>query len=147
MPRDFDVVIHCAGLVDLSSAESAPALAHELNVESVRTVRDALRDVPTKVVLLSTDNVFDGTRDTYTELDPPTPVNVYGRTKVAAEEVLGADARHLVVRIPMIVGRSPWRDAFLLVARLIVGWPVVRRVLQDFGDEPSDVVVFLEELP
>ena len=111
--QDFDVVIHCVGLVDLPSAEAAPELAHRVNVESVRVVRDALAGTPTKLVLLSSDNVFDGTRDHYTELDPPAPVNVYGRTKVAAERVLAQDPQALVVRIPMVFGRSPWRDAFL----------------------------------
>jgi dTDP-4-dehydrorhamnose reductase len=111
--RDFDLVIHCAGLVDLVAAETAPELARRLNVESVRTVRDALRDSPTTVVLISTDNVFAGTAEAYTELDEPGPVNAYGRSKLAAEQVLAEDPRHLVVRIPMIFGRSPWRDAFL----------------------------------
>lgn len=111
--QDFDLVIHCAGLVDLAAAEAQPGLAHQLNVTSVRMVRDALCDTATKVVLLSSDNVFDGTRESYSELDTPAPVNVYGRSKLAAEELLSEDARHLVVRIPMIFGRSPWRDAFL----------------------------------
>ena len=109
----FDLVIHCAGLVDLSTAEAQPQLAHQLNVTSVRVIRDALRATSTKLVLLSSDNVFDGTRDSYSELDPPAPINVYGQSKVAAEQLLSEDNRHLVVRIPMIFGRSPWRNAFL----------------------------------
>jgi dTDP-4-dehydrorhamnose reductase len=109
----FDLVIHCAGLVDLATAEAHPELVHQLNVTSVRLVRDALRDTATKLILLSSDNVFDGTRESYSELDPPAPVNVYGRSKLAAEKLLSEDDRHLVVRLPMIFGRSPWRDAFL----------------------------------
>lgn len=111
--RDFDLVLHCAGLVDLAAAESDPSLAHQLNVESVRTVRDAVAGSPTTVLLISTDNVFPGTAGEYTERDEPSPVNAYGRSKLAAEQVLLEDPRHLVVRIPMIFGRSPWRDAFL----------------------------------
>lgn len=109
----FDLVIHCAGLVDLATVQAQPELAHQLNVTSVRMVRDALRGTATKLVLLSSDNVFDGTRESYSELDTPAPVNVYGRTKLAAEKLLSEEDRHLVVRIPMIFGRSPWRDAFL----------------------------------
>jgi dTDP-4-dehydrorhamnose reductase len=110
----FDLVIHCAGLVDLATAEAQPQLAHQLNVTSVRVIRDALlRATSTKLVLLSSDNVFDGTRDSYSELDPPAPINVYGQSKVAAEQLLSEGNRHLVVRIPMIFGRSPWRNAFL----------------------------------
>jgi dTDP-4-dehydrorhamnose reductase len=109
----FDLVIHCAGLVDLASAETQPELTYQLNATSVRIVRDALHGTETKLVLLSSDNVFDGTRDSYSELDPPAPINVYGRSKLAAEQVLGEDDRHLVVRIPMVYGRSPWREAFL----------------------------------
>ncbi|MFM7787927.1 MAG: sugar nucleotide-binding protein, partial [Microcystis panniformis] len=46
-----------------------------------------------------------------TEEDPPAPLNVYGHSKVAAENLL-RDSGHLVVRIPIVYGRSPFSDRF-----------------------------------
>ncbi|MFG2532998.1 SDR family oxidoreductase [Streptomyces sp. NPDC048516] len=112
--QGFDLVIHAAGLVDLASAEAQPALAHALNVHSVQVLLTAVRHTRTKILLLSSDNVFDGTGDVYTEEDPRAPVNVYGRTKCAAEDVLlSHGGGHLVVRIPLVYGRSPWADRFM----------------------------------
>jgi dTDP-4-dehydrorhamnose reductase len=109
----FDLVIHAAGLVDLVSAEAAPELAWAVNVDPVEVLLEALRGSKAKLIFLSSDNVFDGSRDTYTEQDPPSPINVYGETKLAAEERVLRDPRHLVVRIPIVFGRSPWSDKFL----------------------------------
>ncbi len=109
----FDVVIHSAGVVDLGAAEADPDLAWTENVGSVETLVDAVTGTGTKLVLLSSDNVFDGVRESYTEADPTCPVNVYGRTKVAAEQALLAGGGHLAVRIPIVYGRSPWTDRFM----------------------------------
>ncbi|GHH87488.1 NAD(P)-dependent oxidoreductase [Streptomyces sulfonofaciens] len=109
----FDLVVHAAGLVDLSDAERQPALAAQLNAGSVGTLREAVRPTGTRILLLSTDNVFDGTADTYTEGALRNPVNVYGRTKCAAEDALAEEDGHLVVRIPLVYGRSPFADRFM----------------------------------
>ncbi|MGW6916357.1 SDR family oxidoreductase [Kitasatospora sp. NPDC054939] len=109
----FDLVVHAAGLVPLEAAEADPALAHRLNVRPVQVLLEAVRGTGAKLVLLSSDNVFDGTRARYTEDDVRAPVNVYGRTKAAAEDLLLAEGGHLVVRIPLVFGRGPWANGFL----------------------------------
>ncbi|MFF2351105.1 SDR family oxidoreductase [Kitasatospora sp. NPDC058115] len=109
----FDLVVHAAGLVPLEQAEADPELAHRLNVRPVEVLLDAVRGSAAKLVLLSSDNVFDGTREQYTEADLRAPVNVYGRTKAAAEDLLLAEGGHLTVRIPMVFGRGPWANTFL----------------------------------
>ena len=109
--QGFDLVIHAAGLVDLEQCEANPPLAHDLNVRSVEVLIQALHGTPTRLVYLSSDNVFDGRLDGYTEDDPPTPLTVYGHSKVAAEDLLKG-SQHLVVRIPIVYGRSPFSDRF-----------------------------------
>ncbi|GAB3078976.1 SDR family oxidoreductase [Micromonospora schwarzwaldensis] len=113
LARDgFDLVVHAAGLVGLEQAEAHPERAWRLNVESVRILLAAVQDRPTRIVYLSSDQVFDGSREAYVETDPTAPVNAYGRTKVAAERLLDGGP-HLVVRIPLVYGRSPVADRFL----------------------------------
>jgi dTDP-4-dehydrorhamnose reductase len=108
----FDVVVHAAGLVDLGTVEADPELAWLLNVRSVSELLSAIGPAA-KLVYLSSDNVFDGTREQYTEEDDPSPINAYGRTKVAAEELILGSDRHLAVRIPIMFGPSPFSDRFL----------------------------------
>jgi dTDP-4-dehydrorhamnose reductase len=113
LDEGFDLVVHAAGLVDLSDAERQPELAEQLNAASVEALRDAVRGTGTRILLLSTDNVFDGTADTYTEDDARAPVNAYGRSKCAAEDALAGEDGHLVVRIPLVYGHSPFADRFM----------------------------------
>jgi dTDP-4-dehydrorhamnose reductase len=120
----FDLVVHAAGLVPLEAAEADPDLAHRLNVRPVDVLLDAVRGSAAKVLFLSSDNVFDGTGAQYTEDDLRRPVNVYGRTKAAAEDLLLDAGGHLVVRIPLVFGRGPWANSFL--ARLAGATTVAR---------------------
>ncbi|MFF2082953.1 SDR family oxidoreductase [Nocardia sp. NPDC058176] len=111
--RGFDLVIHTAGVVDLAAAQRDPAAAHAANVTPMGRLLDAVEETGAKLVYLSTDNVFDGSREFYDETAARAPINVYGRTKVAAEDLVLARDRHLVVRLPLVYGRSPGSDKFL----------------------------------
>ena len=94
-----DVVIHCAALTSVDLCEREPGMAEAINVQGTRNVLRAIGGHSCKFVLISTDAVFDGVRGEYTETDTPAPVNVYGRTKLEAEEVtLAARPDALVVR-------------------------------------------------
>ncbi|GAD86614.1 sugar nucleotide-binding protein [Nocardia asteroides NBRC 15531] len=108
-----DVVIHAAGLVDLAAAQRDPDAAYAANVAPMPALLDTVDDAGAKLVYLSTDNVFDGTRDSYDETALRTPINVYGCTKASAEHLVLARAGHLVVRLPLVYGRSPRSDKFL----------------------------------
>lgn len=109
--QGFDLIIHAAGLVDLQQAESNPELAYSLNVRSVEVLLDSLEGMDTRIIYLSTDNVFDGKKKEYTEADGTSPLNIYGRNKVAAENLLRS-SRHQVLRIPIVYGKSPFSGRF-----------------------------------
>jgi dTDP-4-dehydrorhamnose reductase len=83
---ETDVVLHAAAWTDVDGAESDPAGAELVNVAGTRNV--VALGVP--VVYFSTDYVFDGTkREPYVESDEPSPLSVYGRTKLAGEREVG----------------------------------------------------------
>jgi dTDP-4-dehydrorhamnose reductase len=76
------LVLHAAAWTDVDGAEADPAGAEAVNVEGTRNV--AALGVP--VVYYSTDYVFDGAkREAYVESDEPSPLSVYGRTKLDGE--------------------------------------------------------------
>ena len=81
-----DLVVHAAGLTNVDLCEREPAAAMHANAELARNVATATRRLAIKLIHISTDHLFDGSRSLYTETDPPAPLNVYGRTKLQAEQ-------------------------------------------------------------
>ncbi len=86
---EVDLVLHAAAWTDVDGAESSPQDAAAVNVGGTQHVVE----LGAPVVLFSTDYVFDGRkREPYVESDAPSPLSVYGRTKLQAEAAAGEDA-------------------------------------------------------
>ncbi len=87
--KDTCTVINCAAYTNVEKAESEPELAYKINAEAVGRLGILVRKKDIWVLHVSTDFVFDGTNDRpYLETDPPNPINLYGRTKLAGEKLL-----------------------------------------------------------
>ncbi|MFJ4651069.1 SDR family oxidoreductase [Nocardia sp. NPDC088792] len=106
----FNLVVHCAGIVDLHRAEQEPALTERVHV---RATEELVATTATKIVYFSTDNVFSGRAPRYIESDLTGPVSVYGRTKLAAERIILRRKDNLVIRVPLLFGFSPWSTKFI----------------------------------
>jgi dTDP-4-dehydrorhamnose reductase len=80
-----DWVIHCAALANLEACEANPQLAHQLNSELPGKLAAIVARGGARLLHVSTDAVFDGTRGDYNEADIPNPLSVYAQTKLAGE--------------------------------------------------------------
>lgn len=96
-------VLHAGAIAAMAACEADEARAHRVNAGSVEAM---LAASPARLVLVSTDLVFDGERAPYDERSAPEPCSAYGRSKAAAERVLRAAGRGLVVRVPLLFGPS-----------------------------------------
>lgn len=103
-----DAVINCAAWTDVDGAESQEAAATEANGTGAGIVAAEAAAVGAAVVHPSTDYVFDGTaRKPYVESDRTSPVQAYGRSKLAGEiEVAAAAERHFIVRSSWLFGAA-----------------------------------------
>ncbi|MBS6281171.1 MAG: dTDP-4-dehydrorhamnose reductase [Lachnospiraceae bacterium] len=103
-----DVIINCAGIVDLNLCEKEPELAYRVNALGARNLSLVARKVGSKMVQLSTDDVFDGlSKMPYSEFDDTNPKTVYGRSKRAGENyVKEFTHKHFVVRSNWVYGRG-----------------------------------------
>ncbi len=79
-------VIFAAGMTDVDACEREVPMAWQLNVRAVEEAALGCREVGARLISLSTDYVFDGSRGPYSESDQPSPRGVYARTKRAGEE-------------------------------------------------------------
>ena len=85
--------------------EHDPALARALNVDAVRSVGEAVRQIGAWVLSISTDYVFDGAHPPYRYDAQPSPLNAYGRSKLDGERAL-TETTDLgcVLRLPLLYG-------------------------------------------
>lgn len=84
-----DVVVSAAAYTAVDKAESEQDIAFAVNRDGARAVAQAASDIGIPVIHLSTDYVFDGTKDTaYVESDPTGPTSIYGRSKLEGERAV-----------------------------------------------------------
>ncbi|MBI3013628.1 MAG: dTDP-4-dehydrorhamnose reductase [Candidatus Tectomicrobia bacterium] len=100
------IVIHAAAFTDVDGCEVDEKKAMSVNAEGTKSVAQACAEVGARLIYISTDFVFDGTkRSPYSEADSPNPVNVYGQSKLRGEEyVSGILLDFLIVRTSWLFG-------------------------------------------
>jgi dTDP-4-dehydrorhamnose reductase len=100
-----DTVLHMAAKTDVDSCEDDKILGDEgaawvVNVIGTQNVVSAAKKTGKRLIYISTDFVFDGTKEFYTEEDEPNPVCWYAVTKFEGEKiVLSASSDATVIRI------------------------------------------------
>ena len=83
-----DVVINTAAMTQVDQCETEREACWTANVTSVENLVKACEKHNVHMVHVSTDFIFDGTRGPLHENEKPNPVNYYGESKLAAEEVV-----------------------------------------------------------
>ena len=109
----WSAVINAAAYTDVDRAESEEAKALAVNGEAPARLAAATSRLGIPLVHISTDYVFDGCKGApYVESDAPSPLNAYGRTKLAGEQgVAGGNPRHLILRTSWVY--SPYGRNFV----------------------------------
>lgn len=100
-----DIIIHAAAIADTAACEREPELALACNTTASVQIAASAANLGSSLVLISTDQVFDGSGSRYAETAPFGPVNVYGKTKVEAEiGVQRALPTAVILRLGLIIG-------------------------------------------
>jgi dTDP-4-dehydrorhamnose reductase len=100
------IVFNCAAYNAVDKAESEKDVAHAVNAEGPANVARACARHRIRLVHFSTNFVFDGALDRpYVESDPPSPISVYGASKLEGERsVLDLQPNALVIRTAALFG-------------------------------------------
>lgn len=101
-----EVIIHCAAFTEVDKAELDRNLALNINGLAVRYLVDICNDNNIKLVFISTDYVFDGTKNSpYLETDIPKPINWYGMSKYIGEQFMSYCRKGYIVRTSWLFGK------------------------------------------
>lgn len=101
-----DVLINCVATADVDRCEIDRDWAFAVNASGPRFLSRACREFGADIVHVSTDYVFDGSKEGfYTQEDEPKPLSVYGASKLAGEFAVREEAeRFYVVRTSWLFG-------------------------------------------
>lgn len=102
-----DLVVNAAAYTDVDRAEIEPDAAFRANAVAPGVLAEACATARVPLIHLSTDYVFDGTKESaYGEDDAIAPLNIYGMSKAVGEgAVRRACPRHLILRTSWVFGR------------------------------------------
>jgi len=101
-----DAIIHCAAYTNVDQAETDRDSAYQVNALGTKYLAQAAKEMKAKMVLVSTDYVFNGSATEPYEVDQPTePLGVYGETKLAGEQFLANSLeQYFIVRTAWVYG-------------------------------------------
>ncbi|MCH8285300.1 SDR family oxidoreductase [candidate division KSB1 bacterium] len=83
-----DWIVNTAAFTDVDACEKEKERCWKVNVESVENLVFYARINGAKLIHFSSDYVFDGTKELYSEDDAASPLNYYGRAKLASENIV-----------------------------------------------------------
>jgi dTDP-4-dehydrorhamnose reductase len=105
---DPDATIHCAAVADPAICEQHRLMAEATNTTAAHDIAQLCGHSGSRMILISTDLVFNGRHSMYVESDPVDPISFYGETKVMAEKAVRDNCPdHAIARCCLLYGRSP----------------------------------------
>ncbi|MBN8996870.1 MAG: dTDP-4-dehydrorhamnose reductase [Rhizobiales bacterium] len=127
-------LVNAAAYTAVDKAESEPEAAARANAEGPRVLAEAAARAGIPLVHISTDYVFDGTKQgAYVEGDPVAPLGVYGATKLAGEEAVHrALPEHVILRTAWVYAKNG-RNFLKTMLKLAAERPELRVVADQRG--------------
>lgn len=99
------VIVHLAAMTNVDACEEHPERAMEVNGKGTANVCEAATEIGARVIYLSTDYVFDGTKIGEYEVDDlPNPINAYGQSKHRGELYVEQTPGAAIVRTSWVLG-------------------------------------------
>ena len=103
-----DAVINSAAMADVDLCEDEKEQCWDVNVNGIKNLIRACKMYDSHLVHISTDYIFDGTKEggLYTEEDTPNPQGYYAKSKLEGENtILTSDISHSILRTILVYGK------------------------------------------
>jgi dTDP-4-dehydrorhamnose reductase len=103
-----DVVINTAAMTNVDQCETEKDQCWKVNVEGIENLIKSCKKNKVHLIHVSTDFIFDGSHGPLDENEKPNPVNYYGESKLAGENlILKSDIDWTIIRTVLVYGVTP----------------------------------------
>lgn len=101
-------ILNAAAYTNVDGAESAEGrvASWKVNATAVGYLAEVAREHGITLVHISSDYVFDGTKDSHTEEEDLSPLSVYGASKAAGDVALATAPKHYLLRTSWVIGEG-----------------------------------------
>jgi dTDP-4-dehydrorhamnose reductase len=100
-----EIIIHAAAIANLKLCRENQSKSYEVNVRGTYNIARAAEKAGARMIYISSDLVFDGSRSYYKEEDIPEPICYYGKTKYEGEKIVASvNSNYCITRSALIYG-------------------------------------------
>jgi dTDP-4-dehydrorhamnose reductase len=138
------IIINTAAYTEVDKAEKNLQDATDLNIKVVENLANCSNIFNIPLIHYSTDYVFDGTKlGPYLETDAPSPINVYGKTKLEGERALESMcSSYLIFRVSWLYGHNG-KNFYKTISKLLKEKSELKVVSDQIGSPTSAHMVAL----
>lgn len=106
--KEYEVIINAAAYtaVDQAETDDGRKEAWKINATAVQNLARVALENDITLVHISSDYVFDGTKELHDEDEPFSPINVYGQSKAAGDIAAASVPKHYIARTTWVVGEG-----------------------------------------
>ena len=103
-----DIIINTAAITNVDYCEKFEKNAFDVNVTGTKNIANIAEKLGSKLIHISTDAVFSGSKKFYVEEDKPNPISVYGKTKLESEKIISKVNDSIILRPSVLFGWIPF---------------------------------------
>lgn len=102
------IILNAAAYTNVDGAETPEGrvAAWSVNAAAIGNLIHAARQNGMTIVHISTDYVFDGTKTPHTEIEPFSPLSVYGSSKASGDLIVSGIDEHYILRTSWVIGEG-----------------------------------------
>ena len=103
-----DIIINTAAITNVDYCEKFERNAFDVNVTGTKNIAKIAEKLGSKLIHISTDAVFSGSKKFYVEEDKPNPISIYGKTKLESEKIISNVNDSVILRPSVLFGWIPF---------------------------------------
>lgn len=110
--NNIEIIINCIAITNIDSCEKHPNKSFKVNFQIVETLSEVCSEINIKLIQISTDQIFKINKNFKNEKDKTFPLNIYGKHKLMAEDIVVKNCKNYIIIRTNFFGHDPKKSKF-----------------------------------